>query len=91
MRISKETFQDLIQMEREDQYEKWGSQDHSDEKWLAILLEELGEAAEAVLDENDEVLLIEVVQIAAVLQAWVTSRDFGDSHLIEKLVRGLKR
>ena len=53
-----------------------GEQRHSDEKWLAIILEELGEAAKAVLEKNEEGILEETVQVAALLQAWVTSRDF---------------
>ena len=77
MKITKEAFNNLIEIEREAQDEKWGEQRHSDEKWLAILLEELGEAAKAVLEEDDEALLEQVVQVAAVLQNWITSRDFS--------------
>ena len=77
MKITKEAFNNLIEIEREAQDEKWGEQHHSDEKWLAILLEELGEAAKAVLEEDEEGLLEETVQVAAVLQNWVTSRDFS--------------
>ena len=76
LKITKEAFNNLIQIEREAQDEKWGEQRHSDEKWLAILLEELGEAAKAVLEKNEEGLLEETVQVAAVLQNWVTSRNF---------------
>ena len=78
MKIEKKAFYDLIQMERNAQDEKWGEQNHSDEKWLAILLEELGEAAKAVLEDDDVALLEEVVQVGAVLQNWVTSRTFYD-------------
>ena len=76
MKITKEAFNNLIQIERNAQDEKWGEQRHSDEKWLAIILEELGEAAKAVLEKNEEGILEETVQVAALLQAWVTSRDF---------------
>lgn len=76
MKITKNAFNDLIQMERNAQDEKWGEQRHSDEKWLTILLEEFGEAAKAVLENNDEALLVEVVQVAAVLENWVTTRDW---------------
>ena len=48
----------------------------SDEKWLAIALAELEEVAEATLENDDEALLNEIVQVAAVLQNWVTSRDW---------------
>lgn len=87
MKITKEAFNDLIQIERDAQDEKWGEQRHSDEKWLVILLEELGEAAKAALEKNDEALLVEVVQVGALLQAWVTSRDFYDSPLIKDLLK----
>ena len=82
MKITKEAFNDLIQIERNAQDEQWGEQRHSDEKWLAIILEELGEAAKAVLEKNEEGILEETVQVAALLQAWVTSRDFllGKKH-----------
>lgn len=76
MKITKEAFYDLIQIERNNQDEKWGEQHHSDERWLAIALEELGEVAEATLENDDEALLNEIVQVAAVLQNWVTSRDW---------------
>ena len=84
MKITKEAFNDLIQIERNAQDEKWGEQNHTDEKWLAILLEELGEAAKAVLEGDEVGLFQEVTQVGAVLQAWVTSRDFfwegGEEH-----------
>ncbi|MDE0401287.1 MAG: hypothetical protein OXL96_26110 [Candidatus Poribacteria bacterium] len=76
MKITKEGFNNLIQIEREAQDEKWGEQRHSDEKWLAILLEELGEVSVAVLEKNEAGLLEETVQVAAVLQSWITSRNF---------------
>ena len=39
----------LIEAERERQIEKWGEQNHDDYHWLAILVEEVGELAEAIL------------------------------------------
>jgi len=79
LKISKFAFNNLIEIERNAQDEKWGEQKHSDEKWLAILLEELGEAAKSVLEKNNAELLEEVVQVGAVLQNWVTSRDWYDT------------
>ena len=76
MEITKEAFNDLIQIERDAQDEKWGEQRHSDEKWVVIILEELGEAAKAVVEKNEAGILEETVQVAALLQAWVTSRTF---------------
>ena len=76
MDITKKAFQDLISMEREYQLKQWGDQKHSDEKWLAILLEEVGEVAKAILEEDDVELLKEMCQVGAVLESWVTSRNF---------------
>ncbi|MYF97761.1 hypothetical protein F4212_01295 [Candidatus Poribacteria bacterium] len=74
-----QTFQDFIQQEREYQDRKWGKQNHPDEKWLAIFVEEVGEMSKAILEKNDVELFEEIVQAAAVLQAWVTSRLFDFS------------
>lgn len=76
MDITKEGFHDLVRIEREYQLKQWGDQKHSDEKWLAILTEEVGEIAKAILEENDVELLKELCQVGAVLESWVTSRDF---------------
>ena len=77
MKITKKAFYDLVQTERNRQDEKWGEQDHSDEKWLVILLEELGEVSEAILENDDSALLEETVQVAAVLENWITSRTWS--------------
>lgn len=76
MDITKEGFRDLISVEREYQLKKWGEQKHSDERWLAILAEEVGEVAKAILENDDVELLKEMCQVGAVLETWVTSRDF---------------
>ena len=36
--------------ERHKQWKKWGSQNRTPEKWLVILMEEVGEAARATLE-----------------------------------------
>lgn len=41
---------ELLFKERKRQYAKWGEQDQDLATWITILTEELGEAAEAVLD-----------------------------------------
>lgn len=65
-----------INAERERQNQKWGIQRHSYTEWLAILVEEVGEAAQAMqkgnichktTDAND--LYKEVIQISAVAAA----------------------
>ena len=76
MKITKQAFNDLIQIERNAQDEKWGQQNHSDERWVCIILEELGEASKSVIEKNEAGILEETVQVAALLQAWVTSRDW---------------
>ena len=76
MKITKEAFNNLIQIERNAQDEKWGQQTHSDERWVCIILEELGEVSKSVIEKNEEGILEETVQVAALLQAWVTSRTF---------------
>ena len=76
MKITGQAFNDLIEMERNAQDAKWGEQNHSNEKWANIALEELGEVAKAVIENDDVALMPEIVQLAAVLQAWMTSRDW---------------
>lgn len=66
-----------VLLERDDQERKWGTQNHIDFKWFAILAEEVGEAAEAAL-ENDQgrgELREELVQTAAVAVAWIEAID----------------
>lgn len=43
---------DKIREEREEQQAKWGIQYHDDFRWLAILTEEVGELAEAILHDE---------------------------------------
>lgn len=63
--------------ERLRQDKKWGVQDHGDERWLAILVEEVGEAARAFLKgyDGDHGLKTELVLVAAVALAWLESID----------------
>ena len=76
MKVKKSVFQDMTDIERQYQVKKWGVQHHTDEKWGMILLEEVGELAKAVLEKNESNILTEMVQVAAVLETWVTSREF---------------
>lgn len=61
--------------ERERQDEKWGEQNHGRYKWLAILAEELGEAAAAALKGETENYRKEMIQVAAVAVSAVESHD----------------
>ncbi len=72
-----------IIQERKRQDEKWGVQNHSSEWWLAILMEEVGELAQAILethfDNGPEVAHLrgvdnirnEAIQCAAVAMAMI--------------------
>lgn len=67
--------------ERMRQEEKWGEQNHSPEKWVAILLEEVGESCKEMLDTprhlgkpNDN-LRAELIQVAAVALAMLECHD----------------
>jgi hypothetical protein len=73
--------------ERGNQLTKWGVQDHSPIEWMAILVEEVGEAQKEALEHHwagthypvDEFRLIrlraELVQVAAVAVAAIESLD----------------
>lgn len=59
-------FQD-IREERARQEAKWGSQRNlSSEKWMTILMEEVGEVANAILEGDSVNYQEELVQVAAV-------------------------
>ena len=71
---------DIIGVEREFQNEKWGEQNHDDYKWLAILAEEVGELAEAIL--HDEFggnakghAHTELLHVASVAVQWLECMD----------------
>ena len=68
-----EIFEEII-TEMERQYYKWGDQHHTDSVWLTILIEEVGEAARAILESNDPhspEMMDELIQVAAVVSAWL--------------------
>lgn len=61
-----------ISQERERQDAKFGVQEHGDLYWLAILQEEVGEAAQAVIQERTyEEVEKEMLHIAAVAVSWI--------------------
>lgn len=61
----------LIEQERQFQLDKCGEQRHDGGKWLLILTEEIGEAAQAFLGGDRVTALDELVQAAAVIVAWL--------------------
>lgn len=68
----------LIRRERERQDAKWGQQDHAPLKWQAVLAEEAGEVAKAVLEDDRAGYLKELVQVAAVAVAAVQCATRGE-------------
>jgi len=68
-----------IVVERARQDVKWGSQRaHPGLLWNAILNEEVGECARALLERDYDGLREELIQVAAVAVAWVESLDSTD-------------
>lgn len=76
-----------IEGERHKQTTKWGRQDHSPLEWIAILVEEVGEAQKEALEHHWEGkhygsdperlkrLRSELIQVAAVAVAAIESLD----------------
>lgn len=62
---------ELVKEARKTQEIQWGTSEHSDLVWLAILMEELGEAARSINYENLGELQQEVVRISAVALGWL--------------------
>jgi len=62
-------------LERKKQDLKWGPQNHDPLKWIAILGEEFGEVAKAVLEKDLDNYREELIQVAAVAMAAVESLD----------------
>jgi len=63
-----------IEREMAEQKSKWGVQKHEDLKWLAILIEEIGEVGQAINEEDNENVRIELIQCAAVIVSWLQYR-----------------
>jgi hypothetical protein len=66
-----ETIFGEITRERFIQDAKWGIQCHGDERWLTILLGEVGECAKAILEGSTPETRKELLQVAAVSIAWL--------------------
>ena len=70
-----------VRKERKAQDAKWGEQNHDLTTWLTILTEEVGEFAEAILENRaGKEVRAEVIQIAAVA---VAIAEFLDRHMEE--------
>ena len=55
-----------VKNEMYKQYAKWDKQNHQRPYWLAILVEEVGEVAKAVVEYDTEAYRKELIQVAAV-------------------------
>lgn len=65
-----------VAKERVRQVEKWGDQRiHSALYWFAILAEETGEVAKAILQQDWNNLRTELIQSAAVIATWIEAID----------------
>lgn len=69
--------------ERERQTAKWGVQDHSPERWLTILTEEVGETAQAILHDAyggkaKGTYLTEITHVAAVALEMIEQMERDD-------------
>lgn len=62
--------------ERKRQDEKWGRDfpARTDDEWLTVLTEELGECARAILEHDGDNLIVEILQCAAVCFSWLEFR-----------------
>jgi NTP pyrophosphatase (non-canonical NTP hydrolase) len=68
----------LVGIERGNQIRKWGEQSHPSFKWLAILMEEVGEVAMAILKGKRFEIFSELIQVAAVAVAWLEDLMWQD-------------
>jgi NTP pyrophosphatase (non-canonical NTP hydrolase) len=68
----KKNIELLIDSERIAQDQKWREQNHNDLRWLAILMEEVGELSKEILEGKSSLKAAnELVQVAAVTIAWL--------------------
>ena len=61
----------LIADERKRILKKWGVQRHAPGKWVLILMEEIGEACQALLEHRELDAVQELIQAAAVITTWI--------------------
>lgn len=83
---------DEVIIERKRQDDRWKEQNHSDEWWLPILLEEIGEVSEAMLDDkfgqppnlNQWEIRKELIEVVAVGIAWLECMNRREGERDEK-------
>jgi hypothetical protein len=71
---------DEIAAELRRQHELWGRQLHQPLYWHAILAEEAGEVAKALVDGDLGVARTELIQVAAVAVAFASALDDGQQN-----------
>ena len=77
-KIARKLWEEVL-AERVIQDEKWGDQRNlADLRWLGILAEEAGEAADAVLSDDLAQTRAEVIQACAVCLVWLECIDRDD-------------
>jgi len=64
-----------IDDEMRRQFAKWGPQAHDPGRWMIILIEEVGEVAEAAYEGFEVDMRKELVQVAAVAASWLKYFD----------------
>lgn len=73
-----EVFSAII-TERQRQNDMWGNHHTlSSKDWLPVLIEEVGEVAEAMFSSSNNDLREELIQVAAVAAAWAEHIDKGN-------------
>jgi NTP pyrophosphatase (non-canonical NTP hydrolase) len=80
----------MVLAERQRQDAKWGVGFHgrSDAFWLAILGEEFGEVANAILERDEANIETELVQCAAVVFSWLQFRTATAEQYAVSIERG---
>lgn len=70
---SNKQFRLRVKEERKRQHELYGERQHYDVEWLTLLVEEIGEIAEAIVQNKPEQMRKEMIQAAALIQTWWTN------------------
>lgn len=83
--IVREWLFDEVRTERVRQDKKWGEQNHGDDYWLGIFVEEVGEIAKAVIERKDDEITTEVIHAIAVLSGWTECRQRRPSDTLEEV------
>lgn len=75
----------MVQSSLREQQLKWGKQSHNQDRWHTILMEEVGEAAEEILEDDGVGYVIEMSQVAAVAIAAIESFLSNRGNLLKEM------